>query len=231
MAIIHGVGLCVARSDKSGNAKALHRGTSNRLAPRFLYPYVKNNTLRQAFLGANRPNKMFSIMKHKHFFRGLLLFLMMFVSSSTFADYFEVDGIRYETTSSTTVSVMGSNPGDVVIPSTVSYNSQTYNVTSIGLMAFFYSDLTSITIPNSVTSIGDHAFGYCSGLTSITIPNSVTSIGRGAFQNCSGLTSITIPNGVTSIGNYAFSDCSGLTSITIPNSVTSIGNDAFYYCI
>ena len=85
-------------------------------------------------------------------------------------------------------------------------------------------------IPNSVTSIGNYAFGGCSGLTSITIPNSVTSIGDRAFRNCSGLTSVTIPNSVTSIGRYAFEGCSGLTSVTIPNSVTSIGNYAFSYC-
>ena len=90
--------------------------------------------------------------------------------------------------------------------------------------------MTSITIPNSVTSIGDYAFQYCSSLTSITIPNSVTSIGDYAFSYCSGLTSITIPNSVTGIGRDAFSYCSGLTSITIPNSVTSIGDFAFYDC-
>ncbi len=105
------------------------------------------------------------------------------------------------------------------------------SVTSIGDRAFYYcSGLTSITIPNSVTSIGDYAFSSCSGLTSITIPNSVTSIGGGAFADCSGLTSITIPNSVTSIGGGAFADCSGLTSITIPNSVTSIENYAFLSC-
>ena len=96
--------------------------------------------------------------------------------------------------------------------------------------AFYGSGLTSITIPDSVTSIGERAFYYCSGLTSITIPDSVTSIGESAFAYCSGLASITIGNGVTSIGNYAFSDCSGLTSVTIGNSVTSIGYSAFYNC-
>ena len=85
-------------------------------------------------------------------------------------------------------------------------------------------------IPNSVTSIGDVAFYYCSSLTSITIPNSVTSIGDYAFNNCDGLTSITIPNSVTSIGERAFWGCSGLTSVTIPNSVTSIGSSAFNNC-
>ena len=98
-------------------------------------------------------------------------------------------------------------------------------------MAYQYCfNLTSITIPNSVTSIGDEAFGYCSGLASITIGNNVTSIGLNAFRNCTGLTSITIPNSVTNIGSSAFEGCSGLTSITIPNSVTSIGSSAFKGC-
>ena len=92
------------------------------------------------------------------------------------------------------------------------------------------SSLTSVTIPNSVTSIGDYAFDGCSGLTSVTIPNSVTAIGNSAFDGCSGLTSVTIPNSVTSIGESAFCGCSGLTSVTIPNSVTSIGKSAFYGC-
>ena len=78
--------------------------------------------------------------------------------------------------------------------------------------------------------IGDYAFSYCSGLTSVTIPNSVTSIGNYAFDYCSGLTSVTIPNSVTSIGKNAFAGCSGLTLVTIGNSVTSIGDYAFYGC-
>ena len=92
------------------------------------------------------------------------------------------------------------------------------------------SGLTSVTIPNSVTAIGEAAFDGCSGLTSITIPNSVTSIGGSAFYGCSGLTSVTIPNSVTSIGDRAFYGCSSLTSVTIPNSVTSIGGSAFDGC-
>ena len=105
------------------------------------------------------------------------------------------------------------------------------SVTSIEGSAFAdCSRLTSVTIPNSVMSIGSGAFWGCSSLTSITIPNSVTSIEDWAFYDCSGLTTITIPNSVTSIGFAAFSRCSGLTSITIPNSVTRIVSEAFEGC-
>ncbi len=105
--------------------------------------------------------------------------------------------------------------GNVVIPKTVTYNGKTYNVTSIGEYAFFdCSNLTSITIPNSVTSIGQCAFSR-SGLTSVEIPNSVTNISGYAFQSCSSLTSITIGNSVTNIGAQAFNACPVLSSVHI----------------
>ena len=104
-------------------------------------------------------------------------------------------------------------------------------VTSIGEQAFSYCDsLTSITIPDSVTSIGMQAFSSCDSLTSVTIGNGVKKIGEHAFSFCDSLTSMTIGSGVTSIGNEAFRYCSSLTSITIPNSVTSIGSEAFCCC-
>ena len=92
------------------------------------------------------------------------------------------------------------------------------------------TSISSISIPNSVTSIGENAFERCSALTSVTIGNSVTSIGSSAFYSCSRLTSVTIGNSVTSIGEKAFFDCDGLTSITFPNSVTSIGQQTFHGC-
>ena len=137
----------------------------------------------------------------------------------------------------------------VSIPASVSYNSVTYNVTSIGDTAFYRcATLTSVTIPNSVTSIGKNAFRHCPSLTSITVPNSVTNIDDYAIFDCASLTSpvynahvfaymptsfsgaYTIPDGIESIIGSAFYNCSGLTSIEIPNSVTSIGSFAFFNC-
>ena len=105
------------------------------------------------------------------------------------------------------------------------------SVTSIGTSAFSscYS-LTSVVIGDSVTSIGSFAFSWCTSLTSVVIPDSVTSIDYEAFYHCSSLTSVVIPDSVTSIGVRAFSWCTSLTSVVIGDSVTSIGEDAFYGC-
>lgn len=102
--------------------------------------------------------------------------------------------------------------------------------TEIRDYAFEHSNITNITIPNSVTSIGISAFNFCLALTQITIPNSVTSIREGAFNKCSALTQINIPNGVTMIDNNTFSYCAALPQITIPNSVTRINSSAFFDC-
>ena len=180
---------------------------------------------------------------------------MLSLAANVFAVNVEIDGLKYDLVSTTKEATVLSNnySGDIVIPDNVVYEGTTYSVTSIGTAFRSCYSLTSVTIPNSVTSIGynafsecyklvsvsignsvtsigDYAFWYCSKLTSITIPNSVTSIGASAFSNCSKLTSITIPNSVTSIGSSAFSSCSGLTSVSIGNSVTSIGASAFMNC-
>ena len=86
------------------------------------------------------------------------------------------------------------------------------------------------TIPSSVTTIGDFAFGWCTSLTSITIPNSVTNIESTAFMGCSSLSSVIIGDHVESIGRWAFENCSSLTSLIIPNSVTTLMEYAFKEC-
>ena len=86
-----------------------------------------------------------------------------------------------------------------------------------------------MTIPSSVTSIGNSAFSECSGLTSVTIPSSVTSIRESVFYGCSGLTSVTIPSSVTYIGKSAFSGCSGLTSVYVSWPFPIQADNVFYY--
>lgn len=105
------------------------------------------------------------------------------------------------------------------------------SVTNIGDYAFAEcKELASITIPNSVIYIGKYAFSNCESLIMVNIPNSVGYIGDCAFEQCKALASISIPNLITRIERGAFMYCKGLTSVTIPNSVTSIGNGAFAGC-
>ena len=168
---------------------------------------------------------------------------------------FTVDYVTYSTTgSNATITGFLSPPANWVltIPSTVTdpNTSIVYNVITIGSTAFYGStNMISVTIPSSITSVGDYAFTYCTALTSITLQNAI--IGTKMFTSCSALTSITIPSSITSIGNYAFQyctaltsitlqnaiigtnmfdQCTGLTSITIPSSITSIGISPFIYC-
>lgn len=115
---------------------------------------------------------------------------------------------------------------DVTIPSR--YKGKP--VTTIGHAAFFNSAVTSVTIPDSVTSISDSAFVNCPQLTNISIPNSVTYIGFSAFNSCTSLKSITLPSSLSTIQSYAFCNCGNLETIRIPVSVTSIGNNAFADC-
>ena len=104
-------------------------------------------------------------------------------------------------------------------------------VTNIGNNAFYSAtELKSVSIGNGVTSIGEQAFAHYNALTSITIPGTVTSIGKNAFYYNTDLAEVVIGSGVQTIGEYAFSYCSALTEVTIPASVTSIGSKAFVSC-
>ena len=144
----------------------------------------------------------------------------------------EYDGVMYRVLSETEAETIANKDrysGDVVIADSVTISGKEYRVIAVGGFARS-ANLTSVTIPNSVTTIKDFAFAYCNALSSISIPNSVTIIESEAFMNCSALTSVSLGNNVTIIGQRAFENCTGLTSITIPNSVTTIGGGAFRNC-
>ena len=187
----------------------------------------------------------------------LFTILAMLVSVSAFSQDIEVqnaDGVTiyYNYINNGTeleVTYRGSSSncysGNVVIPEEATYMNRTRKVTSIGMAAFLNSGLTSVTIPNSVTSIGNHAFADCSGLKKVIVKdiaawcgikfgdeysNPLTYAGHLYSDEDTEITNLIIPNSVTSIGDFAFSGCSGLTSVAIGNSVTSIGNHAFADC-
>ena len=111
-----------------------------------------------------------------------------------------------------------------------SYTSCSITTSIPAVQVISPASLTSVTIPNSVKTIGDFAFFNCSSLTPITIPDSVISIGEGAFNRCSSLTIVTIPNSVKTIGDFAFDECSSLETLIIGNSVETIGESAFEEC-
>ena len=134
------------------------------------------------------------------------------------SEYSSEDGVLFDKYETVLIQFPAGKSGHYTIPDSV----------TIGKSAFKNcSSLTSVTIPDSFTSIWSWAFQYCSSLTSITIPDSVTSIGGNAFRGCSSLTSITIPDSVNSIGEWAFYDCSSLTNIYFESNAPSIRWDVF----
>jgi len=167
-----------------------------------------------------------------------LLLCSMVVS----AEDFSVDGIYYNITSETDLTVevtyqgagysaIDEYSGDVTIPAIVKHDGKTFRVTTIGMYAFYgCANLTSVVIPSSVTTINDLAFSSCSGLKSIHIPNSVIEIKQRAFEYCSSLSSLTLPEKLSNVAYELCMGCSKLESIVIPEGVTSIGVKAFNGC-
>lgn len=165
---------------------------------------------------------------------------------------FEVDGIYYKIESDVACVTyqryesgmhLSDYHGDVVIPSSVTYQGKTYPVKTIDYSAFNYCQgLRSITIPESITTIRDNAFWLCTGLTRVNITDidawckimmgnaNPLIYAHHLYLNGTEVTDVTIPDGITAISNYAFDCCEGLISLTIPSSVISIGNNAFENC-
>ncbi len=174
--------------------------------------------------------------------RFILTVLMLAAILPLWAHDFEVDGIFYKITSSIStnrtveVTLKGSMPNDfsdeytgtVTIPSSVTYNGNTYKVVGVSGNAFKYCpSLKSVSIPSSVTTLGQGSF--CgTGLTSINIPSTVTTIGQDAFNSCSSLKTAYIGGG--KVESSAFYNATSLEEVTIGNSVTEIGSYAFGDC-
>ncbi len=166
----------------------------------------------------------------KHIF---LIMALLSLSISTAQDFI-VDNIAYNIVSGTSnvavTNKAGYYSGSVTVPETVTNGATTYNVTAIEARAFLSStDLTAVTIPNSIRSIGYQAF-YATGLRTVSIPNSITTIERATFSNCASLETVDLPDSLTSLESSAFDTCLKLKTITLPNSLISIGANAFRAC-
>lgn len=148
-------------------------------------------------------------------------------------DILEQDGVQYIVVSGKAiVSGCLDNSSEVNISSSVNINNTNYSVTSIGALAFAnHKTIASVSIPNTITSLGEEAFYYSSVQTiNFEDGSKLTTIGDSMFEGCDQLTDINLPSSITSIGNDAFSFCDSLVTIKIPNKVTKIGEGAFEYC-
>lgn len=180
---------------------------------------------------------------------------MYFLNSGDTVAAVTYDGsnpLHWQSSSNASVNVT-TYCGDVVVPSTITYNGTTLPVTAIGDEAFMgcrkmticyvpssvktlgegafctCTTLKSVVLPDGITKIPSACFGCCPALTSIDVPSHVTSIDKMAYDGCNKVASISLPEGLDSIGYEAFFDCysSSLTEVTIPSTVTYIGADVF----
>lgn len=164
----------------------------------------------------------------------LLTVVCVLLHLPLFATKFVYEGISYNILSDVdkTVEIAPCNnvEGDIVIPSVVTFNEVDYSVIALGNDAFgICQTMTSIVLPNTITSIGHAAFMKCTSLTSINFPSSLKSIGNGVFVSCPLYASVILPDGLESLGQEAFGECFNLKTIQIPKSVTSIGKWCFLF--
>jgi hypothetical protein len=136
-------------------------------------------------------------------------------------NYSSVNGVLFDKTQTSLVKYPDGRNGRYTIPP---------KITDIAADAFAYSKITSITIPDSITSIAVNAFYGCSQLKTVIIPNSVINIGYDSFASCSSLRSVTIPGSVLNIGNGAFAACSRMTNASLAEGISDIGSYAFANC-
>lgn len=158
----------------------------------------------------------------------ILFFLLTF--ACLMAEEITIAQLTFEITSDSTAAVLEADESitSVDIPSTITHKGTSYKVTKIGGIAFGHCyNLSSVTIPESVTIIEDWAFANCYSLTAITIPEGVKSIGGEAFVWCENLVSVVLPNSLTDISWGVFRGCTKLNSINIPSNIWHIGGWTF----
>lgn len=175
------------------------------------------------------------------YLRILLVLLCTIVHChAAMAEDVEVDGLKYALDDSAmTATVMQSvgktddsstYSGDIFVPSTVTYNDVTYNVTAIGEKAFRNSNITSVVISEGITSLGELSFSDCRKLKRVSLPEGLKTLGSSCFGNCYALESIAFPEGITELpGNCCVSN-HALTEVSLPESLTTLGEGCFGYC-
>jgi hypothetical protein len=155
-----------------------------------------------------------------------IILLGVFANQRSYSYDFEVGGIYYGYNTNTQTAYVTKDytkeqtyTGNIIIPSTVTYNGRTLDVVEIGTEAFSKCrDLYSVSLPNSIKTIGQSAFAGCGGIVSLSLPSSVNSIGEYAFSECIGMRSINIPDKLEKIENCLFKNCSSLENISLPNT-------------
>lgn len=165
----------------------------------------------------------------KHFIMLLCGVVLPFFAS---AQEFAFQGLKFKVTDATkkTCQLAGFEAGEIAalsIPSVATNGGVDYTVTSIADQAFFYSGIRSLTIPNTVLSIGEFAFCWCTSLSEVNFGESVETIGENAFNTCSSLKTISLPNSLKKLGEGVFSACKLLTTVSLPASVVEIGINIF----
>ncbi len=171
----------------------------------------------------------------------LILFLVILVNSlQVYAEFFEIEGIKYLTLSDSTVSVSSKEEkysGNIDVPPFVTYNGKSYTVTSLGYAFMYCEELTSISIPNTIKvlegkmgGVNGSAFKGCKGLISVSLPDSLQTIEDDVFSGCEKLETISIPEMVKSIGKKCFFSCINLEKISLPRKLKKIEERTFWGC-
>lgn len=170
-----------------------------------------------------------------------LLFMLALFLTATAASDFIYNGVPYTVFDKDAKTCMvapvlrseapSAMEGEIILPEKVYDGNTEYTLVRIGYMAFYGTNVSSVSIPESVTTIEERAFYNCKTLESVNIPKGLKEIGSHTFYGCGNLRDISLPENLVEIGHYAFQGCSSITSVTIPETVTNIGINAFYGCV